>query len=321
MRAVNSPRVKRLQIGQQRLQHIAEAIRTAQFFTLPQELSSPLGEHSASVVLHITMNGRTRQVAFAWPNERFDRPGLLRFWTVWSAVIRAIPSPNHNDELDYWTHAVGLRLPNKSNHAIERSRKRMRRFLLFPIFVAIYGVRGAAGGDTLPEAVLASHSLGELSQRLGRAPESPEFEKQTPLELLSLIANAPSDEKSWQAAYHYRSMANAAFSLMFKWACFDTLLEHPTLFRDRFVSGDDRALELMRCAMWSDGSTQWGNLFGAVTKHGFKDVASYYKRLFEVLESSGGPPQNATGLTRRKEFLERANKDLAEAEREMNSHE
>lgn len=113
MRAVDSPRVRRLQVGQQRLQHVAEAIRTAQFFTLPQELSSPLGEHSASLVLHVRMNGRTRQVAFAWPNERFDRPGLLRFWRVWSAVIRAIPSPNHNDELDYWTHAVGLRLPKQ----------------------------------------------------------------------------------------------------------------------------------------------------------------------------------------------------------------
>jgi hypothetical protein len=113
MRAVDSPRVKRLQVGQQKLQQIVQAIRTAEFFALPQELSSPLGFHTASVVLHITMDGRTRQVAFEWPNERFDRPGLLRFWTVWSAVTRAIPSPNHNDELDYWTHAVGLRLPRQ----------------------------------------------------------------------------------------------------------------------------------------------------------------------------------------------------------------
>ena len=210
--------------------------------------------------------------------------------------------------------------PAVADLILVRSRKRMRRFLLFTMFVVVYVAHGAVGGDTLPEAVLASKSLAELSQRLGRAPESTEFGKQTPMELLNLIAKTPSDEKSWEAAYHYRSMTDAGFSLMFKWACFDTLLEHPTLFRDRYVSGDSRAAELMRCAMWSDGSTRWGNLYGAVTKHGFKDVASYYEKLFEVLESTGRSPQNETEAMRRKEFVQRAKRDLADAEREMNSH-
>jgi hypothetical protein len=113
MRAVDPPRLKRLHIRPERLQQIVQAIRAAEFFTLPRELSSPFGEHTASIVLEIMMDGRTRQVAFEWPNERFDRARLLRFWSVWSAITRAVPSPNHNDELDYWTEAVGLRLPKQ----------------------------------------------------------------------------------------------------------------------------------------------------------------------------------------------------------------
>jgi hypothetical protein len=114
LRAVDPPRVKHLQLSQPRLQQIVQAIRGSRFFTLPQELSSARGEHTASLVLRITMDGRTREVAFDWPNERFDRSALLRFWTAWSAVTRAVPSPNHNNELDYWTHAVGLRLPKQN---------------------------------------------------------------------------------------------------------------------------------------------------------------------------------------------------------------
>jgi hypothetical protein len=197
----------------------------------------------------------------------------------------------------------------------------MRKFpLLLMLFVVGHAAHGTAGSDTLADAVLASKNLAELSQRLGRAPESAEFGKQTPMELLTLIANTPSDNKSWEAAYHYRSMTDAGFSLMFKWACFDTVLEHPTLFRDRYLAGDGRAAELMRSALWSDGSTCWGNLYGAVTKHGFKDVASYYKTLFELLEGNGRRAQTDTEAIRQKEFVRLAKKDLADAEREMNSH-
>jgi len=113
MRAVDSPNVKRLQVSAQKLQQIVQAVRMANFFELPRELSSPWGEHTASIVLDITMEGRTQRVAFEWPTERFDRDKFLRFWRVWSAVTRAIPSPNRNTELDYWTDAIGLRLPKQ----------------------------------------------------------------------------------------------------------------------------------------------------------------------------------------------------------------
>jgi len=75
----------------------------------------------------------------------------------------------------------------------------------------------------------------------------------------------------------------------------------------------------MRCAMWSDGSTRWGNLYGAVTKHGFADLASYYKWLFDTLDKKGTEREtdNERGAER---ILLSAPKGFAEAEREMNSH-
>lgn len=112
MRRVDSPHIRYRQLSDVQMQQIVDAVRSANFFTLPQELASSGGySHTASIVLHITMEGRSRQVAFEWPNARFDRSELLRFWRVWSAVTRAIPTPNRNNELDYWADAVRLRLP------------------------------------------------------------------------------------------------------------------------------------------------------------------------------------------------------------------
>jgi len=65
---------------------------------------------------------------------------------------------------------------------------------------------------------------------------------------------------------------------------------------------------------------RWGNLYGAVTHHGFRDVASYYARLFSILAESGASPKSEQEGVRRQQFIERAKKDLADAEREMDTH-
>jgi hypothetical protein len=191
---------------------------------------------------------------------------------------------------------------------------------LLVLLAAATPVNAARDDKQIVETVLASKSISDLAERLGRSANDAHFGTDIPMSIFAAVAKRPADEKAWQAAHRYRSMADAGFSLMFKWACFDTLLEHPTLFRDRYVEGDDRAAELMRCAMWSDGSVRWGNLYGAVTHHGFKDVASYRVRLFSILAESGGPPTAEQERVRRQRFIKRAKKDLADAEREMDSH-
>jgi len=193
-------------------------------------------------------------------------------------------------------------------------------WLLFALLAAAAPVNAADEDKQVVDTVLASKNIGDLAERLGRSADDIHFGTDIPMSIFAAVAKRPADEKAWQAAYHYRAMTDAGFSLMFKWACFDTLLEHPALFRDRYVGGDDRAAELMHCAMWSDGSVRWGNLYGAVTHHGFRDVASYHGRLFSILVDSGGQPKSEQEGVRRQQFIERAKNDLADAEREMDRH-
>jgi hypothetical protein len=192
--------------------------------------------------------------------------------------------------------------------------------LVLTLLAAAPALNAALDERQIIDAVLAAKNITDLSKRLGRSEDDFKLGTDVPISIFAAVAKRPADEKAWQAAYHYRSMTDAGYSLMFKWACFDTLLEHPTLFRDRYVRGDDRAAELMRCAMWSDGSSRWGNLYGAVTHHGFQDVASYHAWLFSTLAESGGQPKSEQEVLRRHQFIERAKKDLADAEREMNQH-
>jgi hypothetical protein len=193
-------------------------------------------------------------------------------------------------------------------------------WLLVALLAAAAPVNAAHDDKQVVDTVLASKNIADLAERLGRSAEDTHFGTDVPMSIFAAVAKRPADEKAWEAAYRYRSMTDAGFSLMFKWACFDTLLEHPALFRDRYDGGDDRAAELMRCAMWSDGSVRWGNLYGAVTHHGFRDVASYHVRLFSILADSGGRPMSEKEGVRRQQFIERAKKDLIDAEREMDRH-
>ena len=193
-------------------------------------------------------------------------------------------------------------------------------WLLGALLAAAASVNGAPDDKQVVDSVLTSKNIGDLAERLERSADDRHFGTDIPMSIFAAVAKRPADEKAWEAAYRYRSMTDAGFSLMFKWACFDTQLEHPALFRDRYVAGGDRAAELMRCAMWSDGSVRWGNLYGAVTHHGFQDVASYHAWLFSTLTQAGGQPKSEQEAARRREFVEHAKKDFDEAEREMNRH-
>ena len=176
--------------------------------------------------------------------------------------------------------------------------------------------------DDIASIVLASTNLEELRRSW------PRFSGQDPLELIwhapaaifeQLLAD-PSSNRSWEAVYHYKSMTDAGATLAFAWACFDVVVEHPTLFRDRYADGDDRAEILMFWAMRSDGSERWGNLYGAARAHGFKDVKSVYQWLFTTLESAGPPPRTLRERLRRRRFVANARKALADAEAEMKAN-
>jgi hypothetical protein len=176
--------------------------------------------------------------------------------------------------------------------------------------------------DDVASIVLASTNLGELQQSW------PRFAGQDPLELIwhapavlfEELLEDPTSSRKWETVYHYKSMTDAGATLAFAWACFDVVVEHPTLFRDRYAGGDDRAETLMYWAMRSDGSERWGNLYGAAKAHGFKDVESVHQWLFATLESAGPPPRTSEERVRRRRFVANARKTLAAAQAEMKAN-
>lgn len=176
--------------------------------------------------------------------------------------------------------------------------------------------------DDIASIVLASTNLGELQGSW------PRFSGQDPLELIwhapaaifQQLIEDPSSNRNWEAVYHYKSMTDAGATLAFAWACFDVVVEHPTLFRDRYAGGDDRADILMFWAMHSDGSERWGNLYGVAKAHGFEDVEAMYQWLFATLESAGPPPRTRKERLRRRRFVAHARKALADADAEMKAN-
>ena len=111
---IGSPRYpngvsKSFTLSQQQLSRLVKAVQEAAFFSLPEEISKTDGDHFAGCVLAIQMRGQSRTVKFVWPTDEkgtHNRPALTRFWKVWRAVLKAVPSPNHNSEAVWWLQHV-----------------------------------------------------------------------------------------------------------------------------------------------------------------------------------------------------------------------
>jgi hypothetical protein len=176
--------------------------------------------------------------------------------------------------------------------------------------------------DDIASIVLASRNLGELRRSWPRfaGQDLLELIWHAPAVLFEELLEDPSSNRRWEAVYHYKSMTDAGATLAFAWACLDVAVDHPTLFRDRYANGDDRAEMLMYWAMRSDGSERWGNLYGAAKAHRFKDVESMYQWLFTTLESAGPPPRTPEERLRRRRFVTHARKTLAAAQAEMKAN-
>lgn len=76
---------KAISISPPHLVKIVEAIKDADFFSLPAELCTEPLEHTGGVYLKITMNGRTHNVDLcAWAMQR-DMRGAKRLERIWRA--------------------------------------------------------------------------------------------------------------------------------------------------------------------------------------------------------------------------------------------
>jgi hypothetical protein len=93
------------------MQGLLKSIIDADFFVLPRSLTTGEYEHRAGIVIRITIEGRTHEVSFVAPAEKIDKRAFGRFWQVWRALARSVPSPNGNQEMIYWLRNAHPDLP------------------------------------------------------------------------------------------------------------------------------------------------------------------------------------------------------------------
>jgi hypothetical protein len=93
---------KSFALSRQDLAELISIVKDAKFFDLPEEISETGFDHYATIELRIVMGGQTHYSSFFAPNQKENREALARFWKVWSAVLKKVPSPNRDQDMLFW---------------------------------------------------------------------------------------------------------------------------------------------------------------------------------------------------------------------------
>jgi len=97
---------KSFALSRQDLAELLSVVKDARFFELPAEISETGLAHYATLELRIVTGNKTHTSSFLAPNQKENPAALTRFWKVWSAVLKKIPSPNRNQDLHFWMRRV-----------------------------------------------------------------------------------------------------------------------------------------------------------------------------------------------------------------------
>ena len=63
--------------------------------------------------------------------------------------------------------------------------------------------------------------------------------------LLSMLVNNPGNEDAWKALHKFASYVDAHLSEEFNNSCFDAMKQYPSIFYERYLKGDDEAVNRM----------------------------------------------------------------------------
>jgi hypothetical protein len=156
-------------------------------------------------------------------------------------------------------------------------------FHRMPCFLSLILVLcfGCASDSRLGSVVLQSKDLGSLSESMRREGYKP-YPDLVPEKLLNRLVRNSDDQQAWKALYHYSLMTDASYSLGFDYDCFMILREHPLLFYNRFLAGDDQAVELMNHAAYADVAA-----FGRTSDWTREQIRNAFAKIWnEVLKTS-----------------------------------
>ncbi|MFO0951877.1 MAG: hypothetical protein U0835_12145 [Isosphaeraceae bacterium] len=85
---------KRLRpLATQELADLIMKVKRNGFFRLRKRYDFPV-EDNPTLVLMVSMDGQSREVAVFAPSEQMDNEEVKRFLTVWVDVLKKVPSPN-----------------------------------------------------------------------------------------------------------------------------------------------------------------------------------------------------------------------------------
>jgi hypothetical protein len=101
---------------------------------------------------------------------------------------------------------------------------------------------------SLASLVLHQSSLDAIQEEIRNAGYLT-YCDEVPSALLNHLMVFPKDADYWKALNHYRSLADGAATECLCFDCFVALVQNPTLFYDRFISGDDEVLVLVKLAL------------------------------------------------------------------------
>ena len=126
------------------------------------------------------------------------------------------------------------------------------RIVIFIIsFLNFFSFSAAIAENDIVTKVLNSTSLEELRSVSGYKDtlDQHRYIWSIPDKLIQKILQNPDDNNNWEALHKFGQYTDGGLSSMYADACFDAIKTNPLVYYNRFISGDDKALERFADAM------------------------------------------------------------------------
>jgi hypothetical protein len=133
----------------------------------------------------------------------------------------------------------------------------MKRLSIIAIVMAsiAFGCHATAQNTTdaeLVSRVLKAKRTSEIPPQSLSDIEKMNFIMGIPDRLFSYAVSAADKDTAWGAIHHFRTLADAGVSESFHIDCLGAMHKYPLIFYNRYMSGDDLALERMNDALTAD---------------------------------------------------------------------
>lgn len=170
------------------------------------------------------------------------------------------------------------------------------------ILLVVITVSVVAENDVVSQ-VLNSNNLFQLYGYKNPTMEQRRYVWGISDKLVDLLLEDPKNDRVWKALHKYRTFTDGGVTQMFNDACFRALTRNQFIFYDRYIEGDDEALDRAADAAWgfSEVNSQSSNP---------EDMTFLYKNLSQIAKKTGNEK-------RKTRFLQRVNEAISDRKNEL----